>query len=432
MFITWEHIDTEPKSGIVHLSRCLRKVLGFVDPAQTRRLTKVTPTELIQYLLQSEAPNEPFHQLQDLQSQSAAGGNIGLYRTWRLRQFVESPHPFREMMTLFWLDVFAVSALRTRDLGCYHHFCRGVEERALASWSEVLTFCLEHPAFLLNLRAQRNYRSMPNQQVGEFVVEHLMGRNPGQDRQSVNSLARAYTGLFVRHGELQRFDYEHDPTLKVIGDASGDFWPRDVAEVLARDPNVAHILAGRIYHWFVGSEEIIPADFAEPIVSAILSGHPVGAIVAEAVVTWSTSGERRGWRLKSPFEVFLALARPFRARVTTALADLVAEAGWDILHPPTYVGWPKGRHWMTMSQLARRVSLAESLLLKEDRLGGGVDLEQVARTSGYGDDWPSFLVDALLDDGIPPEMKGAWEEHVGQGAAAALRFLVSLPEFQLS
>ncbi|MGQ9562487.1 MAG: DUF1800 family protein [Thermogutta sp.] len=432
MFTTLEHMDTEPKSGIVHLSRCLRKVLGFVDPAQARRLTKTTPNELIQYLLQGEAPNESFHQLQDLQSQSAAAGNIGLYRTWRLRQFVESPHPFREMMTLFWLDVFAVSALRTKDLGCYHHFYRGVEERALAPWSEVLTFCLEHPAFLLNLRAQRNYRSQPNQQVGEFVVEHLMGRNPGQDRQSVNSVARAYTGLFVQKGELQRYEYEHDPAVKVIGDVSGDFWPRDVAEVLARDPNVAQILAGRIYHWFIGSEETIPTDFAGPMVNAILSGNSVGSVVAETIVASSVSGKPIGYRVKSPFEVFLALARAFRARVTTPLADLVAEAGWDILDPPTYNGWPKGRDWMTMSQLARRVSLAEILLAKEDRFGGGVDLQQAAKTAGYGDDWPSFLVDALSDKGIPPEMKGAWEEHVRQGPAAAARFLVALPEFQLS
>jgi hypothetical protein len=78
------------------------------------------------------------------------------------------------------------------------------------------------------------------------------------------------------------------------------------------------------------------------------------------------------------------------------------------------------------------VSLTESLLLKEDRFGGGVDVVEAAKTAGYGDDWPSFLVDALLDDGIPPEVKGEWERHVQQGPSAAVLFLVSLPEFQLS
>lgn len=433
MFIAIDHNGTEQESQQrLHLSRCLRKALGFVDPAQRRRLAKASPEEIVQHLLDGDAPRDSFQELLNLESQAAAAENLGLYRTWRLRRMVESPHPFREMMTIFWLDLFAISVLRMKDTACYHDFCRGIEERALSSWSDILTFCSGHPAFLLNLRAERNYRSMPNQQVGEFVVEHLMGREPGQDRECVSNIARAYTGLFVRNGELRQYDYEHDPTVKVIGKAPGDFWPRDVARILAQDADVAAVLAGRVYHWFISSDEQIPPSFVQSIVDQILAGRPTGVIVAETIVKSSTSGQPATSRIKSPFEVFLALTRPLKGRVTTALADLLAESGWDILHPPTYGGWPKGRDWLTTSQLARRISLAESLFLKEDRFGGGVDVLQAAKTAGYGDDWPSFLVDALLDDGTPPEVKSNWERHVQQGPSAAVLFLVALPEFQLS
>jgi len=433
MFIAMDHSGTERESPErVHLSRCLRRALGFVDPARRRSVAKATPEEIIQYLLDGDVPGDSYQELLVLESQSADANNTGLYRTWRLRRMVESHHPFREMMTLFWLDLFAVSALRTKDLACYHNFCRGLQERALSPWSEVLALCLEHPAFLLNLRAERNYRSMPNQQLGEFIVANLMGRNPEQERECVSDIARAYTGLFVRNGELRRYEYEHDPTVKVIGKDSGDFWPRDVAQVLARDASVATVLAGRLYRWFIGSDGDIPSGFVQSVVDQVLSGRPTGTIVAEAIVSSSNSAQPRGRRIKSPLEVFLAVARPLKARVTTALTDLLIESGWDILHPLTYAGWPKGRDWLTTSQLARRVSLTESLLLKEDRFGGGVDVVEAAKTAGYGDDWPSFLVDALLDDGIPPEVKGEWERHVQQGPSAAVLFLVSLPEFQLS
>jgi uncharacterized protein (DUF1800 family) len=403
-----------------------------VDPVQRRSLAKATPEAIVQQLLDGDSPGESYQQLLVLESQSADAKNTGLYRTWQLRRMVESPHPYREMMTLFWLDLFAISALRTKDTACYHSFCCGLQERALSPWDEILGFCLEHPAFLLNLRAERNYRSMPNHQLGEFVVEHLMGRNPGQERECVSNIARTYTGLFVRNGELRRYDYEHDPTVKVLGKDSGDFWPGDVAQVLARDASVATVLAGRLYRWFIGSDGNIPPGFVQSVVDQILAGRPTGTIVAEAIVSSSKSAQARARRIKSPLEVFLAVARPLKARVTTALAELLAELGWDILHPPTYAGWPKGRDWLTTSQLVRRVSLIESLLLKEDRFGGGVDVVQAARTAGYGDDWPGFLVDALLGDGIPAEVKGEWERHVQQGPSAAVLFLVSLPEFQLS
>jgi len=415
-----------------HVARCLRKALGFVDPLRKRELRNATVKEVVRYLLDGYTPGESFQKIRDLKSQSAVAGNMGLYRTWRLRQLVESPHPFREMMTLFWLDVFAISALRMKDLGCYHAFCDGLEERSLAPWSDILAFALEHPAFLLNLRAERNYRSMPNRQLGEFVVEHVMGRDPTQQQECANSVARSFTGLFARGAELRRYDYEHDPGVKVIGNRSGDFWPRDVAQILAQDAQVAAVLAGRLYRWFIASEGDIPPGFLEPVVNQILSGRASGEIVAEAVVTWCTTGEPSARRVKSPLEVFLTLVRPFKGRVTTALTDLVAELGWDLLHPPTYAGWPKGRDWLTTAQLARRISLAESLLLKEERFGGGIDLPAVARMVGYNDDWPGLLVDTLLDEGLPPGTKEIWERQVKRGPSEAVLFLVALPEFQLS
>lgn len=415
-----------------YLARCLRKALGFVDPVRKRELAQSTTEEVVRYLLDGDGAGESFQKIRDLKSQTAVGGNMGLYRTWRLRQMVESPYPFREMMTLFWLDMFAISALRMKELTSYHAFCNGLEERALAPWTDILAFVLEHPAFLLNLRAERNYRSMPHRQLGEFVVEHVMGLDPAQHQDDVSSVARAFTGLFVRSGELRRYDYEHDPAAKAIAGNSGDFWPRDVAQILARDAQVAAVLANRLYRWFIASEGDVPPTFLQPVVNQILSGRASGEIVAEAIMMWCTTGEPSAKRVKSPLEVFLALVRPLKGRVTTALADLVAELGWDLLHPPTYSGWPKGRDWLTTAQMARRISLAESLLLKEDRFGGGIDLPAVAKTLGYNDDWPGLLVDALLDDGIPPEAKDEWDRQVKRGPSEALLFLVALPEFSLS
>ncbi len=431
--MTMKQTMTQPASaGSFSVGRCLRKALGFVDPTEKRRLSKASGEELVSHILKGEAVGEPFQEIRTLKSQSAAAGNVGLYRTWRLRQMLESPHPFREMMTLFWLDLFAISALRVKDLACYHAFCEGLEERALAPWGEVLGYVLEQPAFLANLRAERNYRAMPNRQLGEFIVTHLMARDPTHAQDWVNTVARSFTGLFVRGGELRRYDYEHDTAVKVIGQASGDFWPKDVAGILAQDTNTATVLAGRLYRWFIASDGDVPSDYLETVTKRILAGDAIGEVAAEVIVTWTDRGGIPARRVKTPFEVFLALARPFQGRATTVLADLVAELGWDVLHPTTYTGWPKGRDWMNTAQLARRMSLAEILLRKEDRFGGGIDVLAAAKAAGYDDDWPGFLLDALLDDEIPQDVRGAWERHVQRGPNEAILFLVALPEFQFS
>jgi len=433
MPMTMDQTITQPTSaGPFHVARCLRKALCFVDPAQKRRLSKTSPEEVVSYILKGEATDNSLQELRLLKSQSAAAGNVGLYRTWRLRQMLESPHPFREMMTLFWLDLFAISALRIKDLPCYHAFCEGLEERALAPWGEVLSYVLQQPAFLANLRAERNYRAMPNRQLGEFIVKYLMGREPTQTQEAVTAVARSFTGLFVRGGELRRYEYEHDPAIKVIGRASGDFWPKDVAKLLAEDTDTAAVLADRLYRWFIASDGDIPPNFRDSVAKRILAGSAMGDVTVEAIATWAGRGNTLARRIKSPLEVFLALARPFKGRATTALADLVAELGWDLLHPTTYGGWPKGRDWMNTAQWARRISLAEGLLRKEDRFGGGVDLMAAAKSADYGDDWPNFLLDALLDDGLPPELRPAWERHLQRGPGEALLFLVALPEFQWS
>lgn len=415
-------------------SRLMRRAWGWVTPEEREKLLGLDFAKAFDRLMQETPPGPRWNEIQTLEATTSERGQAGLYRVWFLARLVESPQPLREMVTVFWLDVFAVSALPIEPLRLFHDFCVGLRERAFSPLEEILRFALVHPAFLLNLRAAKNYRAEPQRQIGRFILQSLMSTDPKAGEPLVREIARAYTGLFVSGGQLRRFDYEHDSGTKTIGGRTGDLMAEDVAEELAHHPDVAQTVVRRLFRRFVASEEPIPQDLAETAAAALRAGQPTGEVL-KLILGWEEClVEERYRRVKTPLEVYLAIARPLALRPTIRIVETLAELGWDVIHPPTLAGWPCGRAWLTETQLARRLDFVEAILAGEETWGG--DPRLAAKVSSP--DWPGVLRDALLDGDLPTEAAAEWERLTANRSAdtTALReavlFLTALPHFQLT
>lgn len=434
-------MQARPTSGVyggpldrLTASRLMRRGWGWVSPEKRDALVGLSLVDAFARLEEGSQPGPRWDEIQRLESQSSAGGQTGLYRAWFLARLVESPQPLREMVAIFWLDVFAISALRIEPLRLFHDFCVGLRERAFSPLEDILRFALVHPAFLLNLRAAKNYRAEPQRQIGRFILQSLMSTDPKVEEPLVREIARAYTGLFVSGGELRRYDYEHDPGTKTIGKRTGDLKAEDTATELAHHPEVAQTLVKRLFRWFVASEEPVPQGLAQTAAAAFLAGQPTSEVL-KLILGWEECLiDERFRRVKTPLEMYLAIARPLGLRPTIRVAETLGELGWDVIHPPTLVGWPIGRAWLTEAQLARRLSLVRALLSGEQTWGGETDIP--ARFASP--DWPAVLQEVLLDGGLPTEAAAEWERLTADRSAEttalreAILFLTALPEFQLT
>jgi len=413
--------------------RLLRRAAGYVAVEERDGLVGLDVAQAVSRLVGGTQAGPRWQEIHALEELSADRGQLNGYRTWELARLVESPQPFREMLTLFWLDLFAVSALRVEPLRLYHDLRSGLRERAFEPLDKIFTFALTHPALLLNLRAPSNYRSQPQAQIGRFLVQHVVGHDPGEKPALVAEIARAYTGMFVTSGRLRVLDYEHDPGQKTVGDQTGDLWAEDVARALARDPATIENVVRRMFGWFLTIEVPVPQQLLLAAQKAALDGQPVSEVLTLLLGWEECLKDPRYRRVKSPLEVYLAVARPFGYRATTHAAEALAELGWDVVHPPTLAGWPRGKAWLTGSQVARHWALVRTMLTGGENWGATSQLTEALSRP----DWSATLVETLLGGEIPPEVRNDWQKLVQQARdetakKEAVAFLAGLPEFQLS
>lgn len=136
------------------------------------------------------------------------------------------------------------------------------------------------------------------------------------------------------------------------------------------------------------------------------------------------------------------MIRPLEGSVPTLRqgGDL-AEAGQDLLRPPTVKGWLGGRYWLNPSAMMQRVQLSAALLTPGGAYGAGLDPHAVAQRHGAADPGAAatFLVDLLLGGDVSAEIR----ERLARRAAAAgasdlpgkmrelAQDIATLPEFQL-
>jgi len=279
--------------------------------------------------------------------------------------------PLEEKLVLFWHGHFATSIQKVKDAGLMYRQLEMFRKHAGGRWEDLLLAVTRDPAMLIWLDQAQSRREHPNENYAREVMELFALGEGHYTEKDVQEAARALTGLTLDRiaMEPQWRPRQHDAGVKTVLGRTGALGPEDVIARIARHPQSARHVAGRLWAFFA-------QDGPGPeLVSALAEGFrgeggrfpPLLRAMFRAEAFYAPGVVRT--QIKSPVQWLVAalrqLGRPLPGPEVTnsALRDL----GQELLAPPNVKGWDGGVAWINTGTLTRRRQLAA--LLVEGREG---------------------------------------------------------------
>lgn len=388
------------------------------------------PARAVERLLNPEADLDAFDTAFD-QDSAAAGTSSDALRAWWLRRMVETPHPLRERMTLFWHGHFGVSLDGVKSAELMTRHLQTLRAGALGGYRPLLASVMDDPALYLSLFSTSSRKSRPDRHVARQLL-YVYGPGSGAARESdVEQAARALTGRFVLRGELRFFEREFDGGSKTLLGQTGDWSAGDAVRIVLDHPATAESLVRKLYAWFVSESDEPSGRLLAPLAEAFRRDDDLPRLIA-TMLRSNLFFSPRAWRrrIKSPVEFAVGLVRAMEANVPTLrLAQQLAELGQDLGRPPTSAGWAGGRHWLNPATMLGRLNLAAALLAPSGAYEGRLDPQALLDKHGWSRaDGGRRLVELLLQEPRPASPAGAEAADLRQQAAA----IVQSPEYQLA
>ncbi|WP_322043524.1 DUF1800 domain-containing protein [Paraburkholderia sp. J67] len=297
--------------------------------------------------------------------QRTRGQHYDELRAWWMREFLVTPSPLTERMTLFWHNHFTSGQDKVAEPQMMAQQNALLRRHALGSFATLLHEVAKDPAMLLYLDGASNRKGKPNENFAREVME-LFTLGEGQyTQQDVAEAARAYTGWGV-DPDTGRFDWraqQHDDGVKIVLGHSGSVDGDAVLDILLGEPNTAHFVSAKLWREFV-SDTPEPAQLDNVAVRFRSSGYDIKAALGALLVTPAFWDERnRGVLVSSPVEFIVGTVRRFDVSYsnTAQFARTSASLGQNLFYPPNVKGWPGGSMWINSSTLLARKQFVEQL-----------------------------------------------------------------------
>jgi uncharacterized protein (DUF1800 family) len=308
-----------------------------------------------------------------------------------------SDEPFRERLTHFWTNHFAVSADKPQVIA----LAGTLENEAIrphlsGNFTDMLLAVEAHPAMILYLdnqasigpdsplaqRAARRLRTGGrkldiNENLAREILElHTLGVDGGYTQADVTTFARALTGWSIgggngvlAEGAPGRFEFRerlHEPGAKnVLGRRyaqEGVGQPRAILRDLAAHPATAQHIAAKLVRHFVADDP--PPDAVDRVARAFRDseGHlpTVHRALIETPQAWSAATAK----FKTPHDFVISTFRmfdyvPTQPRQVAAPFELLGQRPWS---PGSPAGWPdRADQWDGPEALLRRIEWASAV-----------------------------------------------------------------------
>lgn len=407
---------SHPMSGpdVAHL---FRRVAGGPTWEELRAFSGQTPDAAFQELTPEPPSYADFEaELRPLEEAAIRSNALEAYRTWFLRRLITSPYPFREWMTVFWLEYFGLGIHRVGELSLFDDVVRSIRRLALKDFRELLSAVLLHPAFLLNVRAPANYRSNPSERVGAAVLRTCLGYCEPDFPAQAEELARAFSGRFINRGRLRISEFERDTGDKIILGHRGTYDAEDIPRLIAADFRAASWTARRLYRWFCCESQMPSDEFLAPVIERLNQSGSIAETVRLILTSrWFFSADVRRRKLRRPLDFAAALLRAFRGRVTLSTVNELTVMGQDVLQPTTLDGWPDAGNYLSPLALIQRMNLVAKLLRPDENYGGGLARGAI---EAWKEDLPIACSVLMADAEIPAEVRDQWDDLCRRYAAA--------------
>jgi uncharacterized protein (DUF1800 family) len=282
-----------------------------------------------------------------------------------LGSMINSGHPLREKMSLFWHGHFAC---RTQNVLYNQQLLSVIREHALDNFGDLLLAVSKSPAMLQFLNNQQNRKQHPNENFAREVMElFTMGRGHYSE-QDVKEAARAFTGWgFDRSGAFVFRQKLHDEGMKTFLGKQGNFDGDDVLKILLEQKQTAQFITAKIYAYFV-DETPDEAHIAALSDKFYHSGYDIRSLMREIFMAdWFYDSRIVGNRIKSPVELLVGIRRtvPMDFEKEEMMLLFQRVLGQLLFYPPNVAGWPGGRSWIDSSSLMFRLRVPQVILYSQ-------------------------------------------------------------------
>ncbi|RAJ04119.1 uncharacterized protein DUF1800 [Chitinophaga skermanii] len=282
-----------------------------------------------------------------------------------LSAMVNSEHPLREKMALFWHGHFAC---RTQNVLYNQQLLQIIRENALGNFGELLTAVSKSAAMLQFLNNQQNRKAHPNENFAREVMElFTMGRG-NYSEQDVKEAARSFTGWgFNELGEFQFRERLHDEDEKTLLGKRGNFDGDDVLKILLEHRATATYITKKLYAFFVND---VPHDAHIQALADIFyrSNYNIKTLMkAMFEADWFYDASNMGSHIKSPVELLVGLRKRVPMQFENEDVMLLFERvlGQLLFYPPNVAGWPGGRSWIDSSSLMFRMRVPQIIFYSQ-------------------------------------------------------------------
>lgn len=334
--------------------------------------------------------------------------NITDTRQRWLFRMVHSPAPLQEKMALFWHNHFAtgytkiaglvgttdgarlMDARPSSDLGGQLGQIELFRQRAIGSFTELLTEISKHASMSIWLDGRLNTRTSPQENFGREIMELFTFGVQNYVEADVYAAARVFTGWTYtvtgdRTAGTNRYDFVfnaavHETTAKTFSfpiyaggsqtiparaSTAGLQDGLDLIAALATHPETARRLARKLWTFFVSETKNPDAAWVESIATTYLQNGTQIKPVLRAVFLSSAFQDPSNFytRYAWPAEYVVRALREvgyLGFSVSDALTPLV-NMGQTLYEPPDVSGWDLGTWWFSTAGMLARMNFAAQL-----------------------------------------------------------------------
>ena len=390
---------------------------------------------------------------------------------------VNSAHPLREKMALFWHHIFATAYFKTEHGPSLPRQVEMFRQYGLSNMGDLLLQLSRDPAMIAWLDNCENLNVRPNENYGRELLELFSMGVGNYSEDDIKAAARAFTGwtfeqplpLYPHGGYAAHFIFRedlHDSSEKTFLGHTGNLDGGDIIDIVVQQPATGKFIGRHLYNFFVADEPGVSAwSVQEPrdpeavgrLQSMFLeSGGDLRAVMRE-LLNSDFFKAARFERVKSPAE-WVAGAYKLAGSLTMpeptmwSLHYQMGAMGQFLMDPPSVEGWHTGKEWIDGGTLMERINFASKLV--SDPATPGVQALTNRLAEAVGDSaTPDQLVDATLEYAGPMVVSDstrsalveaaqadgdlAFDSQEGREASAkrvaqTLRLVLASPEYQFA
>jgi uncharacterized protein (DUF1800 family) len=294
--------------------------------------------------------------------------------SWWLYCMLQSGHPLREKMTLFWHNHFATSITKVQSPALMFRQNCLLRMHALGRFGPMLQAISRDGAMLVWLDSNRNVKGKPNENYARELME-LFSLGVGHyTEKDIREAARAFTGWHTDGKGFAFNDSSHDGDPKTVLGRTGAWDAGDVVRIVLEQPAAARFLVRKLYHFLISENAAPPDALLEPLCESFRQNDydVAGLVKAMLASQHFYSGHAFRQRVKGPVEFVLGAVqavyrrydekeadyRPLRQQV---LVHWLGAMGQQLFAPPNVKGWPGGQSWLNTSTMLERANFAGAL-----------------------------------------------------------------------